>query len=117
MGPAEILFSYKDPGLNKTLQFRSLDLPLDRERLHDWVNRPYARKYWQLNVPMPVFVAACRMVLEGAQSHSFIGLCDDRVVCQIDCYLAEADELKDHVETGPGIAGFHILMCPPRESF
>jgi RimJ/RimL family protein N-acetyltransferase len=54
-------------------------------------------------------------VLDNPSAHSFIGLFNNKMVCQIDCYHASADELKDHVAISSGNCGLHILMLPPRQ--
>lgn len=85
--------------------------------IHDWVNQPFSRRYWQMNGDKQTLIDTYTTVLTNPLAHSFIGLFDGTMVCQIDCYHAGADELKDHVSVTPGTCGFHILMLPPRESF
>ncbi len=115
MQPAEILFLITDKEIGGTIAFRSLCLKTDLDTIHDWVNQPYARRYWQLNVDRRSLYDLYRAVLKNRLAHSFIGLFNDRVVCQVDLYSASEDELKDHVDVSPGNCGLHILMCPPRQ--
>lgn len=117
MRETEILFLLPDNDLNGTISFRSLSLTKDIDTIHDWVNQPYTRRYWQMNVEKNTLHKTYSEVLDNPSAHSFIGLFNNKVVCQIDCYHASVDEIKDHVETAPGNCGFHILMLPPRESF
>lgn len=112
----EILFLLIDKDLNGTIAFRSLSLSNDMDTLHDWVNQPYTRRYWQLNENKESLISTYRTVLDNPLAHSFIGLFNNNIVCQIDCYNVAADELKDHVEVTPGNCGLHILMLPPRKS-
>lgn len=112
---SEILFLLTDKDLNGTISFRSLDLGTDIDLIYAWVNQPYAKRYWQMNGDREILIAAYKTILANPVAHSFIGLFDNKIVCQIDCYAVAADELKEHVDSSPGNCGLHILMCPPRE--
>ena len=115
MHPTELLFLLTDQDINGTIAFRSLNLATDIDTIHDWVNQPYTRRYWQMNVDKPSLRETYTTLLNNSQTHSFIGLFNNKIVCQIDCYLVAADEIKEHVLTSPGNCGLHILMLPPRE--
>lgn len=112
----EILFLLRDKDLTGTISFRSLSLANDIDTIHDWVNQPYTRRYWQMNVDKASLTSTYTTLLDNPLAHSFIGLFNNRMVCQIDCYQVAADELKEHVEVLPGNCGLHILMLPPRQS-
>lgn len=116
MRPSEILFLLTDQDLGGTLAFRSLDLEGDMDMIHDWVNQPYSRRYWQMYGDRGWLLEHYQELLENPNAHSFIGLFQNNPVCQLDCYLVAADELVNHVPAGPGCCGFHILMLPPRQS-
>lgn len=111
----ELLFSITDKDLDGNIAFRSLDLEIDLRTIHDWVNQPYSKRYWQMNGDEVSLHNTYNEVLKNPAAHSFIGLFNNSIVCQIDCYLVAADEIKDHVESSPGNCGLHILMCPPRQ--
>ncbi len=112
----ELLFLITDKELNGKIAFRSLDLATDIDIIHNWVNQPYTRRYWQMNVDKQSLYDTYTTVLYNPLAHSFIGLFNGKMVCQVDLYNVEADELKDHVEVIPGNCGLHILMLPPRQS-
>lgn len=111
----EILFFLTDKDLNGTIAFRSLSLSDDIDTIHDWVSQPYTRRYWQMNVDRKSFADTYTKLLNNPLAHSFIGLFNNKMVCQIDLYNVSADEIKDHVEVSPGNCGLHILMLPPRQ--
>ncbi len=111
----ELLFYLNNKHENNSIAFRSLDLSIDLDIIHHWVNQPYTLRYWQLNVDKASLHKTYSTLLENPLTHSFIGLFNYKVVCQIDCYAVAADELKEHVDPSPGNCGLHILMCPPRE--
>ena len=113
----EILFLLKDKAGKGRIAFRSLQLSRDMELIHHWVNQPYAIRYWQMQGDRETLVTTYQTILANPCAHSFIGLLNDKIVCQVDCYHVGADELKVHVPVTPGACGFHILMLPPRESF
>jgi RimJ/RimL family protein N-acetyltransferase len=116
MQETEILFLLPDKDLNGTIAFRSLSLTNDIDTIHNWVNQPYSRRYWQMNVDKQTLYDTYAALLINPSSHSFIGLFNGNIVCQIDCYNVAADELKNHVKISPGNCGLHILMLPPRQS-
>lgn len=112
----EILVAGWSPDIRGTIAFRSLRLSHDLDLVHDWVNQPYARKYWQMEGERDQLHDTYQVLQDNPLAHSYIGLFNGKRVCQIDCYQVAADELKNHVDHPPGAAGFHILMCPPRLS-
>lgn len=113
--PAAALYEEYIPELQATLSFRSLDLSLDLDMIYGWVNKVYAQKFWQLAGSKAMMENIYTSVLENPQVHSFIGLIEEKPVCQIDAYMVAADELAAHMDHRPGDAGLHLLMCPPRE--
>ncbi len=44
----EFLYRGDSSKLNAEISFRSLQLETDIDVIYDWVNRPYARRFWQL---------------------------------------------------------------------
>jgi len=112
----ETLFLLPDKDLNGTISFRTLSLTNDIDTIHNWVNQPYTRRYWQMNGDKQTLYKTYATLLVNPSAHSFIGLFDGSMVCQIDCYHVSVDELKDHVDGSAGNCGLHILMLPPRQS-
>jgi RimJ/RimL family protein N-acetyltransferase len=114
--PTPILFSTHSQTLDAEIHFRSLDLEKDLSLIHSWVTQPYAEKFWQLNVDPQALLAIYESILSSPIAHSFIGLLDNKIVCQVDLYHVSAEEIREHVPNHPGHCGLHILLCPPRES-
>jgi len=115
MDPRELLFYLNNKHSNGSIAFRSLDITNDMDTIHDWVNQPYAKRYWKMEMDKASLQKEYATMLSDPLKHSFIGLFNNQMVCQIDCYNVSAEELKDHVEPNAGSCGLHILMCPPRE--
>ncbi len=111
----ETLFLLRDKDLNGIISLRSLCLTTDIDTIHDWVNQPYTRRYWQMNIDKKLLHKTYNTLLKNPSAHSFVGLLNNKIVCQIDCYQVATDELKEHVQPAPGNCGLHILMCPPRQ--
>lgn len=109
------LYSVTDSALSATITFRSLDLDTDIDILYDWVNRPYARRFWQLNGTKTLLRNTYHAVLNNPHAHAFIGLVDGQPVCQVDLYNVHADELRGHVACGLNDCGLHLLMMPPQQ--
>lgn len=99
-------------GPSGTIHFRSLDLKKDLNILYQWVNAHYAQQFWQLEGSIENLKAVYQPVLKNPNAHSFIGLLDEQLVCQVDCYRVEADELGKHLRCDPHDVGMHLLMAP-----
>jgi RimJ/RimL family protein N-acetyltransferase len=94
------------------ISFRSLDLSVDLKMIHEWVNKNYSKQFWQLHGSKALIENTYAAILENPSTHSYIGLLNDKPICQIDIYLISADELSDHVLAGPDDAGMHFHMAP-----
>lgn len=101
--------------LSGRFSLRSVELERDLEMLTNWVNQPYAKKFWQMEGDASKLRNTYEALLSNPAAHSFIGCFDDEPICQIDLYLLAIDELGKHVDAQPGDAGMHLLMGPPRE--
>jgi len=109
------LFSINNKECSNEIAFRSFDLDRDLDTIYEWVHQPYAKRFWQLNACKDELRALYTEIQTNLQTHSFVGLSNQQLVCQIDLYNTVADELKDHTEHHPGNCGLHILMLPPRQ--
>jgi hypothetical protein len=99
------------------ISFRSLNAETDLDTIHDWVNRNYSIRFWQLNQSRPELKRSLVSVLINPHAHSFIALKDGKPIAQIDAYQIRADEIAAHLpEAGPHDCGIHVLMQPPRQS-
>jgi RimJ/RimL family protein N-acetyltransferase len=111
---ARMLFTSSNKLDGAGISFRSLDLSTDLDIIFNWVNRAYAKRFWQLDGSKALVETTYRLILDNPATHSFIGLYNDRPVCQIDIYLLMVDELRHEVQDcRPNDCGFHLLMAPP----
>ena len=94
------------------ISFRSLDIVVDLKMIHEWVNKDYSKQFWQLHGSRALVENTYHSILQNPCSHSFIGLHNEKPVCQIDIYLVVCDELSDHVLAGEQDAGMHFHMAP-----
>lgn len=106
------LFSKFYDQLKGTISFRSLNLKTDLPLIHEWVNSPYAFRYWQMNGHFSQLVSIYQCMEYNPFAHSFIGIFNGKIVCQLDVYALAIDELSDHVTVQEHDAGFHLLMAP-----
>jgi Acetyltransferase (GNAT) domain len=103
-------------GLTQSIAYRSLDLIKDLSLIHQWVNAPYAKSFW--NIPgSPGLLHACyQCIMQNPNGHSFVGLLEDALICQFDVYRVQADELYQLLQPGIDVAGdeagFHLIMAP-----
>lgn len=97
---------------SQNLSFRSLILKKDLPILHRWVNEPYAKPFWQLDGSIEQLKSTYQALLKNPDGHSFIGLLDEQLVCQIDLYRVQADDLGKYMRCQEDDCGMHLLMAP-----
>jgi acetyl CoA:N6-hydroxylysine acetyl transferase len=96
-----------------TIAFRSFELDRDETMIHDWVNRDYALRYWQLDGDRRRVRDTYYAIQRSGEGHSFIGLLNGVPICQFDVYRVLADEIQEFITApGPQDCGFHLLMAP-----
>lgn len=106
------LFTRTVSSLPSALELRSLDLNGDLHTIHNWVNQPYAKKFWQMDVGLPELVAFYRTVIEREHTHSIVACYKNQVVAQIDLYHAPVDEVGRCFDATINDYGVHFLMAP-----
>lgn len=96
-----------------TIAFRSFELDRDEGMIHEWVNREYALRYWQLDGDRRRVRDTYYAIQRSGEGHSFIGLLNGTPICQFDVYRVLADEIQEFITApGPQDCGFHLLMAP-----
>jgi RimJ/RimL family protein N-acetyltransferase len=98
----------------QSLVLRSLILKKDVNILHQWVNEPYAKEFWQLDGPKSTLESTYQSVLKNPDGHSFIGILDEQLVCQIDLYRLQSADLGRYVRHQYNDCGMHLLMAPAK---
>lgn len=97
----------------EAVAFRSFQTS-DIDMIHEWVNEPYAKRFWQMEGSNELVRDTYDKIVQSPYAHSFIGLYNNNPVCQVDVYLVALDELKHHVKRKPDDCGLHFLMAPPK---
>jgi len=110
---ANFLFEHEFPS-GETLSLRSLVIKKDINILHQWVNEAYAKEFWQLDGPREQLQSIYQSVLKNPDGHSFIGLLDEQLVCQIDLYRVQSADLGRYVRYQFNDCGMHLLMAPAK---
>ncbi len=110
----EVLYEYSIEELGQTIGFRSFDLQTDLSLIHNWVNQPYSKRFWQMQGDIDLLYNTYTNILSSSYTHSFIGTLDNVPICLIDVYLVIIDELKVHIYVNADDCGLHLLMAPPR---
>lgn len=113
--PGQLLYQSPDDTTLGIVTFRSLEPDSDIDFLHEWVNLPYSKKFWQLDGSLSNLYSLYQDILNNPNAHSFIGLLNDKPVCQVDLYKISEDEVKQHIDHKPNDCGFHLLMQPPSQ--
>lgn len=89
-----------------------MQLEKDLDMIHDWVNREYALAYWQLDGNKQRVYDLYYSIQRNSNGHSYIGLLDDKPICQFDVYRVLADEIRQYITADENDCGFHLLMAP-----
>ncbi len=108
---SNLVFEHHYPS-GQICALRSLVIKKDINILHHWVNEPYAKAYWQMDGPKQQLQSVYQSVLKNPNGHSFIGLLDEELVCQIDLYRVQSSDLGRYIRHQYHDCGMHLLMAP-----
>lgn len=102
--------------LNKAgyLRFRSLILKKDLKILHQWVNDPSAKSLRPMDRAIEHLKSVYQFILKNPNGHSFIGLLNEELICQIDLYRIQTSDLGKHFSSQLNDCGFHLLITPQK---
>lgn len=110
--PGTTIYSRPLDSIGKTISFRSFNLETDTGIIHEWVNQPYAIPFWQLDGDRNRVYDLYYSIQRNSNGHSYLGLLDDKPICQFDVYRVLADELGNFISANENDCGFHLLMAP-----
>lgn len=110
---ANIVYSRFFPKSNYTLDMRPFDIKQDLDVIHDWVNRDYAKKFWQMDGPIQTLEAFYIKNCCCDYSSSFIGLINSEHAFLIEPYWPMREPVGKYYDARPDDYGFHIMVKPP----
>lgn len=96
-----------------TLDMRPFDMKQDLHVIHDWVNRDYAKKFWQMDGPIQTLEAFYIQNCCCDYSSTFIGLMKGEHAFLIEPYWPMRDRVGKYYDAKPDDYGFHIMIKPP----
>ncbi|MEO9020988.1 MAG: GNAT family N-acetyltransferase [Ginsengibacter sp.] len=105
-----ILFRRKLPVIDKELIIKPLHLPRDINTIHQWVNQPYAKTFWQMDGPVEMLYHHYEKVLSSGNGYSLMCFLDNVPVAQVEFYKVSSDEVKVHFDYTETDFGIHLLM-------
>ncbi|WP_160712894.1 GNAT family N-acetyltransferase [Chitinophaga solisilvae] len=114
--PEPAFFFKEFPAKGFTVSLRPLCLATDLPLIHHWVNLPYARRFWQMNMSREQLSDIYTRIQSGDIATSYLCLLNDHPVSQIEIYQAQYDEISRCYEAQPGDYGIHLLMAPKRST-
>lgn len=98
------------------LSFQAFDLQKHGETLHNWSNKPYSAKFWNMAGSYEDFVAYYqqRMREPGIQHAMFF--LNDQPLAFTETYPIIGSELEPYIQSATiKDFGIHFLMAPPRK--
>jgi hypothetical protein len=112
-GDSKIKYSRFFEKNNYTLDMRPFDLKQDLLVIHDWVNRDYAKKFWQMDGPIQTLEAFYIKNYCCDYSSSFVGLINGEHAFLIEPYWPMRETVGKCYDARPDDYGFHIMVKPP----
>ena len=99
---------------NSTMEIgiRAFDITTDLEVLYEWVNKDYAKKFWEMDGPIEELEEAYIKHLGVDYSHPYIGTLNGEPIFTLELYWAIKDEVGKYYPFHPGDYGFHMLIAP-----
>ena len=94
---------------------RAFDIATDLEVLYEWVNKDYAKKFWEMDGPIEELEEAYIKHLGVDYSHPYIGTLNGEPIFTLELYWAIKDEVGKYYAFHPGDYGFHMLIAPARK--
>ena len=110
---SEIVYSRFFPKSNYTLDMRPFDMRQDLYVIHDWVNRDYAKKFWQMDGPIQTLESFYIKNCCCDYSSSFVGLINGEHAFLIEPYWPMREPVGKYYNAKPDDYGFHIMVKPP----
>lgn len=101
------------PKHNYTLEMRPFNIRQDLLVIHDWVNRDYAKKFWQMDGPLQTLEAFYIKNSCCDYSSSFVGLINGEHAFLIEPYWPMRESVGKYYDAQPDDYGFHIMVKPP----
>ncbi|WP_430612791.1 GNAT family N-acetyltransferase [Flavobacterium sp. JP2137] len=97
------------------ISIRGFDMRSDLHVIHDWVNRDYSKRFWEMDGPIQDLEQAYIKHLGVDYSHPYIGLLNGEPIFTLELYWAIKDEVGKYYPFHPGDYGFHLLMAPAKQ--
>lgn len=94
----------------KELIIKPLHLPRDIKTIHNWVNKPYAKAFWQMEGSADDIYLHYENFLNAGTGYSLMCFLEDKPIAQVDYYKAATDEIKEHFDYCETDFGIHLLM-------
>jgi acetyl CoA:N6-hydroxylysine acetyl transferase len=108
----DFTFQYEWKANGSWIAWRSMNVLQDAPLIHQWVNREYAKAFWNMTGSLGLFQSCYQCIMQNPYAHSFIACRKGQPTAQLDIYKVVADELADHVDAGQDDCGFHLIMAP-----
>jgi acetyl CoA:N6-hydroxylysine acetyl transferase len=108
----DFMFQYEWKEKNSWIAWRSMNVWEDGPLIHEWVNREYAKAFWNMTGSIGLFQSCYQCIMQNPYAHSFIACWKGQVTAQLDLYKVIADELAGHVDAAEDDCGFHLIMAP-----
>lgn len=106
---------YKSTFLGSLLTVRLFNLPLHGKIVFDWVNQPYALKYWKESGKYKPFMDYYTKQQAEKQEVYLILFLNNVAVGFCKVYRAADDEIAQFIKADNNDYGIHLLAAPPKK--
>lgn len=99
-------------GVPSEFVLRPLDLDLDLDMMHSWMNDPEVARFWNKPWPKDKIAIYLREQQECPHSDPYLGVLDGVAMSYWELYRADLDALAQHYPARDHDAGIHMLLGP-----
>ena len=98
------------PLMKKTLWARRVDLDLDLDTIHLWMNRPHVAEFWNMAWEKEKIADYLQASQAKKGFDSYIAMAEDEPLAYFELYQPHADPVGQTYDIAEGDLGLHVLI-------
>lgn len=111
----QVKYTRPFPEMGYTIELRPFDIKKDLDIVYDWVNRDYAKKFWNMDGSIQYLEAFYIKNCCCDSSCSIVGLVNGEQVFVAEPYWPMRDIVGKYYDARPDDYGFHMILRPPTD--
>ncbi len=98
------------PLMKRTIWARKVDLALDTDIIHDWMNRDHVSEFWNMGWPKEKIYDYLKSCQEKDNFDCYIAFIDDEPMGYFELYHPHTDPVGKTFDVQDGDLGLHVLI-------